>query len=130
VHLADKLEEARAFHAYINASGALINEGIVATQQFVENLARSEAARKLFRAAEGRRRYVALSFDEGSGQITIGLRKLGAARLKGLGSLAIYEVVDCENWTGQEFEPLGGANLLQEIEKDYDLAARTGARRA
>ncbi len=79
--------------------------------------------------AVARRRYVALSFDEGSGQITIGIRKLGHAKLKGLGSLAIFELVDGDAWTTQELESLRGTTLLAEVEKDYELVTRSSAYR-
>ncbi len=129
VQIADRIEESRPFYAYVNESGVLINEGIVATQRFIDHLAHSPAAASLYRAAEGRRRYVALSFDEGSGQITVGIRKLGLARLKGLGSLAVYELIDGGSWTTQELEPLPGTTLLAEVEKDFELATGPKAHR-
>lgn len=129
VQVADRVEESRPFFAYVNASGVLINEGIVATQRFVERLARSSAAANLFRAVEAQRRYVALSFDEGTGPITIGIRKLGLAQLKGLGSLAIFELIDGDAWTGRELEALPGATLLDEVKKDFELVTRVGTYR-
>ena len=129
MQLDSRSEEAREFYAYVNHSGVLINEGIVATERFVEHLAQSDAARSLFRVAAARRRYVALSCDEGSGRITVGIRKLGSARLKGLGSQAIYEVIDGDGWNSQELEALGGAALLDEVEKDFEWATSIAARR-
>ncbi len=130
IQLDGRTEEAREFYAYVNQSGVLINEGIVATQRFIEHLANSDAALSLFRAAAVRRRYVALSCDEGSGRITVGIRKLGMARLKGLGSQAIYEVVDGAGWNTQELESLGDAALLDEVEKDFGWATNAAARRS
>ncbi len=129
VQPSDRLEESRAFYAYVNATGVLINEGIVATQRFVENLSGSAEAADFFSATEGRRRYVAFTFDEGSGPVTVGIRKLGQALLKGLGSVAVYELIDGQAWEGRAFEPLRGTTLMAEVEKDFELAIASTAHR-
>ncbi len=131
VQLADKVEETREFYAYVNSSGVLSNEGIVATGRFVDHLARSDAAQTLYRVVEDRRRYVALTCDEGSGPITVGIRKLGAAQLKGLGALPVYEVIDGDAWVvGEELEELTGTTLLEAVEKDFETATGADSRRS
>ena len=40
VDLVDKAEESRRFYSYINPNGTLVNEGIVATQQFISEIER------------------------------------------------------------------------------------------
>ncbi len=129
VQLSDRAEEARTFYAYVNASGVLINEGIVATERFVECLADTTGSGGLFSVTEGSRRYVGLAFDEESGSITVGIRKLGQALLKGLGSVAVFELIDGEAWQGRNIEPLSGTTLLAEVERHFEQAIASTARR-
>ncbi len=129
VQLSDRAEEARTFYAYVNASGVLINEGIVATERFVECLADTADSGGLFTVTEGSRRYVGLAFDEESGSITVGIRKLGQALLKGLGSVAVFELIDGEAWQGRNIEPLSGTTLLAEVERHFEQAIASTARR-
>jgi hypothetical protein len=82
VDVVEKAEQARDFFAYINQNGTLVNEGIVATGAFISMLVGEGAARRLFRAQDGDRGYVALQIGQTSGSMLVGLRKLGLANLK------------------------------------------------
>lgn len=126
VDTVDKAEEARPFYAYVNASGVLINEGIVATQLFVEHLSSAEPEGGLYRVIDGPRRYVGFTFDEGSGEITTGVRKLGLAQLKGLGAIAIFEIVDCDALDDPEREPLSGSSLVDLVQREFEENRRKG----
>ncbi|MEM7480366.1 MAG: hypothetical protein AAF481_04270 [Acidobacteriota bacterium] len=110
---AERHEKKRRFYSYINSSGHLVNEGIVATDAYVEQIdsALSQAGVvKVLRAEDGRRRYVVVDL-EGEPAQRIGIRHLGRAHLKGLGEEPVYEVVDGARWEGVELEETGHRSL-------------------
>ena len=111
----DKREERRAFYAYINRNGNLVNEGIVVTSQLVERLANEEPAQKLYPLRYEGRGYVALALELPDGRSLAGLRKLGIVKLKGLEPLAIYELVDGGPFPAG-LQPLTGADLMTALE--------------
>lgn len=102
----DKEEEARPFFAYVNRNGNLINEGIVATGEFLTELEASLPPTKLFGYNQGPRRYVVLSLPDGGSSSLVGIRKLGATHLKGLDNLIVYEVIDAADATEGELVEL------------------------
>lgn len=123
----DKREESRPFYAYINRNGNLVNEGIVATASFLEQLDAENRFADLRRAVEGDRRYVAIEIPDSqppaAGQappLLVGLRKLGTASLKGLDKLAVYEVVDLSHRADDELEPMHGPGLMAAIEREFN----------
>jgi len=117
----DKREERRAFYAYLNRNGNLVNEGIVATSQLVERLTGEEAAQKLYPLRYEGRGYVALALELPDGKCLAGVRKLGIVKLKGLEPLAVYEVVDGGPFpTG--LQPLTGTDLMTALDRDYATA--------
>jgi hypothetical protein len=110
--LVDRSERARAFYAYINENGALVNEGIVATGEFVARLARERTFDRLFRLIDGPRTWVATKVDGP------GMRKLGLAQLKGLDATPIYEVVDAALWGDHTLVEMRGVGLVDAIERE------------
>lgn len=123
----DKREESRPFHAYINRNGHLVNEGIVATGAFLEQLDAENRFTELYRAVEADRRYVAVEIPDGPGasagrmgSFLVGLRKLGTASLKGLDKLAVYEVVDLGHREPSEFDPMHGPGLTAAVERAFN----------
>jgi hypothetical protein len=123
----DKREESRPFYAYINRNGNLINEGIVATGAFLEQLDAENRFLDLRRAVEGERRYVAIEVPDGppvpGGQaapLLVGLRKLGIASLKGLDKLAVYEVIDLRHRAHAELDPMHGPGLMAAVEREFN----------
>ncbi len=125
--LVDPVEEARDFYAYINSSGALINEGIVATDRFVEQLA--EIGVTDLRSAQlGERSYLCFTVDEGSGKLPVGLRRLGVAQLKGLARQTVYEVTDAAQWSGVAFDEAPAESLREALGSlgDRPLARHQG----
>ena len=98
VDLIDKAEEERQFYAYINRNGALINEGIVASERFVQRLEELESPRAVCRYQEGSRRYLVCDVDSTGETVRFAIRQLGRASFKGIGRLVIYEIVDPEPW--------------------------------
>ncbi|HUF79295.1 MAG TPA: hypothetical protein VMR44_10300 [Thermoanaerobaculia bacterium] len=137
----DRQEEARRFHAYVNRNGYLVNEGIVATAQFLEQLDAENRFEDLRRAVEGDRRYVAIEAIDRSAaggppgrtparpgkpaKLVVGLRKLGVASLKGLERLPVFEVVDLGHRSFAELDPMHGPGLMAAIEREL-AAERQG----
>jgi hypothetical protein len=137
----DRQEEARRFHAYVNRNGNLVNEGIVATAQFLEQLDAENRFEDLRRAVEGDRRYVAIEAIDRSAaggppgrpparpgkpaKLVVGLRKLGVASLKGLERLPVFEVVDLGHRSFAELDPMHGPGLMAAIEREL-AAERQG----
>ncbi|MFQ5349827.1 MAG: hypothetical protein ACE5EG_05225 [Thermoanaerobaculia bacterium] len=106
VDLIDKGEEARQFFAYINRNGALINEGIVASERFVQRLEELETPTPLCRMREGTRRYLICDVEAAGEELQFAIRKLGRASFKGIGKLTVFEIVDPEPWDLSTGEPL------------------------
>ncbi len=125
VYLVDKAEESRPFYAYINTSGALVNEGIVATAAFIRQIDEMECFARLARLEIEGRRHIAYEFEEASGRMVVGFRKLGIASLKGLGKVAIFEVIEGGEPGLRELPPLGESSLLEALEKDFVAGAVT-----
>ncbi len=124
VDVVDKREEARAFHAYINQNGSLVNEGIVATWDFVSRLAKENAFHRVFRLIDGPRTYIAVKLDLHASSVLVGIRKLGVAQLKGLDRLPIYEVVDAAIWGDATLMELRGVQLVELIEREFNAGLR------
>ncbi len=120
----DREAEARQFYSYINRNGNLVNEGIVATAAFIDQLDAENRFAELFRVSVGERGYVALSVPEsqaarGGETISVGVRKLGVASLKGLDKLAVFEVVDLGDGDLAGLEPMHGPGLMAAIEREF-----------
>lgn len=119
VDIVEKAEQARSFFAYINQNGTLVNEGIVATGAFISMLVKEGAAKRLFRAQDGDRGYIAVPIGSGAGSMLVGLRKLGLANLKGLDRLPVYEAVDGGQWLDATLVEIRGGDLLDALERDF-----------
>jgi hypothetical protein len=115
----DRSEEDRRFRAYINPNATLINEGIVATRGFIEELDREGSIESMELAGEGGRRYVVVSVRDGVDVIRAGVRKLGKAEFKGIGSLIVYEVVSGHRWEGVELLSCPEQTLLSATAAQY-----------
>ncbi|MFN7940494.1 MAG: hypothetical protein U0X73_02775 [Thermoanaerobaculia bacterium] len=125
VDLIDKIEESRPFYAYINRNGSLVNEGIVATGEFISRLSDEPGAfDRVFRLADGPRTYVAVKVDATGGSLLVGIRKLGIVHLKGLDRLAAYEIVDATAWGEATLVELKRGNLVEQIEHEFTAALR------
>ena len=120
----DKIEENRGFYSYINQNGSLVNEGIVATWDFVSRLAAEGAFHRAFRLADGPRTYIAVKLEGPGSSLLVGIRKLGVAQLKGLDRLPIYEIVDAAVWGDNTLMELRGANLVEMIEREFNASLR------
>jgi hypothetical protein len=121
--------EKGAFFAELSRDGALVNEGMVATERFLEELQRSRHLGPLFRAQQGDHIYVVIAQPAGLGQRElIGVRRLGLARLKGLDKLAVYEVVDAAGWTLTREQQIHRTPLTQAVNEAYTSALAESGR--
>ncbi len=123
VDLVDKQEEARQFYCYIDRHGALVNEGIAATQQFIAELSNSGMVRPLYRLREDRRDYLVLEIQLDNEELLVGIRELGNANLKGLEKALIYEVVDGQSWSDLPRQEEATGSLLDSLEGGFRAAA-------
>ena len=114
-----RLEEGRRFRAYINPNGTLINEGIVATRQFVSELDQEGSIEALHSAREESHLYTVVQVRDGVDEVLAGFRKLGTAEFKGLGPLVVYEVVGSEQWTEDDLEPCNHSDLISATEEAF-----------
>jgi hypothetical protein len=113
----EKDQESRTFFAYINRNGTLVNEGIVATEEYVAELDRTFAATPLFNARAGGRCYVAVSLDDAGSRALVGIRRLGVAHLKGLEELPVYEVIDGAELDEDALEEVAEGTLRSALER-------------
>lgn len=114
-----RLEEGRRFRAYINPNGTLINEGIVATRQFVAELDQEGSIEALHSAREESHLYTVVQVRDGVDEVLAGFRKLGTAEFKGLGPLVVYEVVGADQWTEDSLEPCNHSDLISATEEAF-----------
>lgn len=113
--LVNKLQEARRFFAYINPNGTLINEGIVATEDFITRLGLFS---QLFYGRSAGRGYIVAEVEEGIGDpILVGFRKLGVGRFKGLDPLPVYEIIDGASWTQETLKEIAEQDLPALLER-------------
>jgi hypothetical protein len=119
--LIDKGEQARRFHAYLNANGHLVNEGIVGTGAFLERLSREPGIGRPQRATSGANSYIVAAVRDGDREVPVAFRKLGVVALKGLDPLAVYEIRDGGEWPSVDLRPLPleSGTLLEVIDRDY-----------
>ncbi len=127
--LVNKQDEARRFFAYINQNGALINEGMVATEAFVSRLGFFQDLRFY---KEQHRGYVALRLEEDGGFLQLGLRKLGIGKFKGLEPVPVYEIVDGETWPWETLQEIPSQSLMSALNRLFvqTMAAKAKARSA
>ncbi len=94
VDVIDHGQEAREFHAYINANAHLVNEGIVASMGFLQELSTeltSEAA-PLYRIRTPSGTYIGFT-PAVNGVEYVAVKLLGMVSLKGLDNIEIGEIV-------------------------------------
>lgn len=122
VDLVDPREERRRFFAYINGNGNLVNEGIVATGRFIEQLDEGLGDIKLYKGTAGSRRYLVLELVDGAdNDFRVGLRKLGLARLKGLDRLGVYEIIDGVELDPESLVEIPRSRLREFLDLDHTL---------
>ncbi|MDH3744591.1 MAG: hypothetical protein OES47_05755 [Acidobacteriota bacterium] len=116
------------FFSYIDHSGGLVNEGIVATEAFVEQLGEITLAGSCGVYRREGRRYLVFEVEDEAGAVAVGLRKLGSARLKGLGEVPIIQIVDAAPWAQSQIEPVAPGPLMELVEEQHRMAAASAGR--
>lgn len=114
----EKDEKQRPFPAFIDSNGGLINEGIVLTENFIQQLEDHLKITRLLRVRDGHRRYLALELNVGSDDLMVGLRRLGSPSFKGIGSVTIYEAIDAEAWRNKTSDFMPAQNLLEPLARE------------
>ncbi|HEX6864986.1 MAG TPA: hypothetical protein VF414_19300, partial [Thermoanaerobaculia bacterium] len=120
VDVVDKHEEARRFYAYINRNGTLHNNGMIATGPYIAQLDHELGpGKRLFRGGDGERSYVILDLEDAGERLSVGVRKLGLAHLKGLEKLAVYEIVDGASLDLGTLLEIRGERLVNAVEREF-----------
>ncbi|HEX2120981.1 MAG TPA: hypothetical protein VHL59_04995, partial [Thermoanaerobaculia bacterium] len=103
----------REYYAYLDANGHLVNEGIVASQAFLQELSNelSQEAQPLYRARTAWGNYIAFAPAIGGVEL-VGIRLLGMASLKGLDRVDIGEIVPLGPGEAEEVVPVETPELL------------------
>ena len=124
--LVDRADDRRTFYASLNTTGTLVNEGIIATRDFMAEAAGDEVIRLRGLYQEGHRRYIAFEIADEIDVLQIGVRMLGKARLKGLENVQVFEVVDGEEWLDADILPCEDRDLLKALESEFRRALDQG----
>lgn len=131
VDVVDHDQQAREFHAYINANGHLVNEGIVASMAFLQEMSielTNEAA-PLYRIRAPWGTYIGFT-PALDGVEYVAVRILGMVSLKGLDNIEIGEIVPFA--PGEtEATPLDAGDSLvalirQEFHQEREVASTNG----
>ncbi|HSF38153.1 MAG TPA: hypothetical protein VLT87_00085 [Thermoanaerobaculia bacterium] len=127
VDVVDKREESRQFYAYINRNGTLHNNGMIATGPFIAQLDRELGpGKRLYRGSDNERNYTVIDLEDAGEPLSMGVRKLGLAHLKGLEKLAVYEIVDGASLDLGTLLEIRGERLANAVEREFaDALGRT-----
>ena len=107
VEMIDHTQHAREYYAYLDANNHLVNEGIVASADFIQELSNElgEEAQQLFRVKTMWGNYVAFA-PAIAGVDLIGARMIGNVSLKGLDNIDVCELVPFSEGDAHEAEPI------------------------
>jgi hypothetical protein len=120
VDLVDHTQQAREFYAYVDNNGHLVNEGIVGSWEFLQELSTEllSDSQPLYRIRAAWGSYIGFA-PSLPGMDYIGLRLIGMVSLKGLDNIEIGEIAP---FTSGEVEvtPLDGNDpLVTALRQDY-----------
>jgi len=115
----------RPFPAYLDPHGELINEGIALSFDFIEELEKELGPTELSEGKYDHLHWLVLELlDEG---LTVGLRFIGTARLKGLEPMELIEAI---RWTGGETvmleQKVGLKSLLRRFSRGNSADPQSG----
>ena len=123
VDVVDKKEQEREFYAYLDANNHLVNEGIVASMELLQELSNELAheAQQLFRLKASWGTYV--GFAPGMpGVDYVGVRLIGNVSLKGLDNIDVAELVPFTNGEVEEALPIESAeSFLMVLRQHFNL---------
>ena len=123
VDVVDKTQHAREYYAYINTNGHLVNEGIVASFAFLQELSTElmNQEQKLYRLRVPWGSYVGFG-PAVTGVEYVGTRILGMVSLKGLDNLEIGEIAPFAPGEVTDATPLDpGESLAALLRQEFHL---------
>ncbi|HJQ40183.1 MAG TPA: hypothetical protein VKB93_23820 [Thermoanaerobaculia bacterium] len=103
----DHTQQAREFYAYLDANGHLVNEGVVASAAFLQELSNelSAEAQQLYRVKTSFGTFI--GFEPAISDVEmLGIRLLGSVSLKGLDRIEVGEIVPFAAGEAEEVTPL------------------------
>jgi len=126
VDVVDHTMHARDFYAYVNASGHLVNEGIVASLSLIQELSNEIAAesQKLYRLQNSLGTYFGFMPSQ-EGVEYIGMRLIGNVSLKGLQNIDVAEIVGFAPGEVTATPVEAGEALVVALRQEYHERART-----
>jgi len=109
----DHTQQAREYYAYLDANGHLVNEGIVGSASFLQELSNelSLEAQPLFRVRAPYGTFIAFA-PAVPGVEMVGARILGSVSLKGLDRVEVGEIVPFAAGEAEEVTPIDATELL------------------
>lgn len=126
VDVVDHEQQAREFHAYINANGHLVNEGIVASMAFLQELSNeliAEAA-SLHRIRTPWATFIGFA-PAVAGLEYVGVRLLGMVSLKGLDTIEIGEIVPFAPGDAEATPLEPGESLVTLLRQEFHSERKT-----
>jgi len=113
VDFVDHTQQAREYYAYLDANGHLVNEGLVASSAFLQELSNelSQEAQQLYRVRTAFGNYIGFA-PAVPGVELVGVRLLGSVSLKGLDRVEIGEIVPFVAGEAEEVTPIDVPELL------------------
>jgi hypothetical protein len=128
VDMIDKSQHTREFYAYVNANNNLINEGIVASMPFVQELSNELAAEgqplHQLRAPFGH--YIGFA-PAVSGVEFIGIRLIGNVSLKGLDNVDVCEIAPFVHGEAEAAQVESADPLITILRQDFHQPAKPHA---
>jgi hypothetical protein len=103
----DHTQQAREFYAYLDANGHLVNEGIVASAPFLQELSNELSAevQQLYRVKTSFGTFIAFAPAVSEVEM-LGMRLLGSVSLKGLDRIEVGEMVPFAAGEAEEVTPV------------------------
>jgi len=128
VDVIDHTQQAREYYAYLDANGHLVNEGIVASAAFLQELSTelAQEAQQFYRVRYASNTYLAFA-PAIAGVELVGVRLLGRVSLKGLDRVEVSELVAFVAGEAEEVAPIDAPEqfimlLRQEFHAEADDA--------
>ena len=103
--------ESTPFRARLSRFGQLLNNGIVATEAFLDDLEQGGGWRSVRRFVGGDGRFVVIELEDAKECLDVAIRPLGRADLKGLPSPLLFEMLDGDLLGDGVLERLAASDL-------------------
>ena len=118
VDTSEDILQRREFYAYVNANGNLINEGIVASIPFLQELSNEliQESMRLYRLTTDWASYIGFPALDDPGYLAI--RILGTVSLKGIGNAEVAELVHLKHEEAEVSILEDARPLLQQLQQE------------